>query len=348
MSLGFDAETLPRPVGWLRGPSFDLTLVVGVLAAALLAGAVIVAYPPAFAPIFLANMWVLGFQHVVATFTRLTFDRRSIAEHRFLVFGLPPLMLATTFAIGLSSGEWILATVYMYWQAFHYARQSYGIAQMYARRPENGGAVNQALTRWMLYAVPLWGVLHRSYQAPAQFLGLDIRWLPTPEIAVRIAGALAFVLVAWWCVTQLRLARANQLPVSHTLYVCSHIVLFAVGYIFIDDVDTGWLVVNIWHNAQYLLFVWYFNNKRFAERVDPERQFLSRLSLRRNAVWYVATCLAISTVAYALLFLLSREVALPAVTLAFLVAQAINYHHYIVDGVVWRRRAVAATQPANG
>jgi hypothetical protein len=332
---------------WLYGRNFDVAFIVGVAGFALLCGAALQANPTWFAPLFFLSMWGLGFPHVIATFTRLAFDKPTLAEHRFLVFALPPLLFVAVLALGMSQGQWILATIYLHWQAFHYTRQSYGIAQAYARCGDNAAGVNQQLSRWILYIVPLWGILYRSLQAPPSFVNLDIRFLPVPELAVRAVGVASASLILWWCIEQWRLARRGQLALSHFLYMVSHLAVFVTGYLLIESLDTGWLVVNIWHSAQYILFVWYFQAKRFGGRIDPQRRFLSWLSLPQNAVWFFATCLAISTVAYSLCFELSAVFPLRPVTLALLIGQTLNYHHYIVDAVIWRRpamaRALAAT-----
>ena len=336
-----------RPLGWLRTPAFDATFIGGLAALALVAGLVTSIQPALFPVIFVANLWILGLHHVVATFTRVAFDRPSLSQYRALLVGLPPVVLLAVVTLGFGVGQWILVSTYLYWQAFHYARQSYGIAQMYARMPENAPAVNQDLSRWVLYAVPLWGMLYRSHQDPAFFLGLPVWCIPVPALAVRVTGILCFALVGVWIGSQLRLARQRQLPVPHTLYMYTHILIFTVGYVLIDDIDRGWLVVNIWHNAQYLFFVWHFNNKRFGERIDPQRRFISRLSQRKNVLWYVFTCLMISTAVYGLVYQVSQLVAFRTISLAFIVGQALNYHHYIVDGIIWKRRTQAVPAPVS-
>jgi hypothetical protein len=335
-----------RPIGWLRAPAFDLTFIGGIAALALGCGLVLSIEPALFPFIFVANLWALGLHHVVATFTRIAFDRPSVSQYRPLLVGLPPVVLLAVVALGFGVGRWSLVTIYLYWQSFHYARQSYGIAQMYARMPQNAPAINQDLSRWVLYSVPLWGMLYRSHQDPAFFLGLPVWCVPVPELLVRAAGVLCLGLVGVWMVTQLRLLRQGQLPVPHAVYMYSHILIFTVGYVLMPSMDSGWLVVNIWHNAQYLFFVWHFNNKRFGERIDPQRRFISRLSQRQNVAWYVLTCLVISTVVYGLVYQVSQLVAFQTVSLAFIVGQALNYHHYIVDGIIWKRRAQAVALPA--
>ena len=64
-------------VGWLRNAQFDITLIVVVALWALAAGTAIVIQPSLFWPILFLDVWLLGYTHVISTFTRLAFDRES-------------------------------------------------------------------------------------------------------------------------------------------------------------------------------------------------------------------------------------------------------------------------------
>jgi len=43
------------------------------------------------------------------------------------------------------------------------------------------------------------------------------------------------------------------------------------------------LVLNIWHNAQYVLFVWAFNTNRFKGSLDEKARFRRRPYLEGSA-----------------------------------------------------------------
>ncbi len=121
----------------------------------------------------------------------------------------------------------------------------------------------------------------------------------------------------------------------------THIAVFSWAYLVIPSVDHGWLVVNVWHNAQYLMIVWMFNNNRFKNGVNQEHRFLSALSQNHvfNVICYLAVCLGITTVVYGLLnflFQLGPLAGIPAA--AMVVYQTINFHHYIVDSLIWKVR----------
>ena len=331
-------QTAPIPVGWLRGRTFDFTFIFGIAAIALLSGWAVVQNPNLFVPIFILDLWLLGYHHVISTYTRLCFDVESVRANRFLLFGLPPIVGVGVVALYFGIGEWTIPTLYLYWQWFHYTRQSYGVSQAYRRKA--GGQVTDPawVTQSVIYLLPLWGILSRSHQAPEKFLGMDLWVIPVPDYVVMVAGGLAFASVGYWVFLRIRSFLQGRTAPAYTLFVVSHLLIFFVGYILTADIDHGWLVINIWHNAQYILFVWLYNNNRFREGVDPKAKFLSTISQTRYVWLYFATCIAIASVVY---FLLRQAVSLgegEVLALGTMVFMAINFHHYVVDGVIWKLR----------
>src|SRR5262250_1372732 len=97
-----------RDAGWLRGIPFDTTFIFGILLVALLSGWFVTANPKLFPAVFVLNGWLLGYHHVVSTFTRLTFDKDSFRDHRFLVVWLPLIVLAAVLAAFAVFGSWVL------------------------------------------------------------------------------------------------------------------------------------------------------------------------------------------------------------------------------------------------
>lgn len=319
--------------GWLLNRSFDLNFIVAIAAIAILSGVAVVLEPRLLAPIIFIDIWVLGYHHVISTYTRLCFDRESFGANRFYFVWLPILVAAGVALLAFGTGIWALTTLYFYWQWFHYARQSWGVTQAYRRKSFGSARENETLSQLVFYLVPLWGILHRSHQDPGTFLGLELKMLPVSQVAVDVVGMAALAGIFWWLWTRLRMARAGVLPVSHTLYVVSHHAVFYVAYVLIENVDAGWLVVNIWHNAQYIVFVWMFNNYRYRDGIDPKAKFLSTISQTGNWGRYVFVCLALSTLVY--LGIMGVVGLLPALGIVYMV---VVFHHYIVDGLIWKVR----------
>jgi hypothetical protein len=327
------ANATPASPGWLRSPEFDLGFIGVILGIALLSGLAVSLNPKLLVPIMLADLWLLGYHHVVSTYTRLAMDRESFRANRFIVLYLPFIVLAVVTAMALGLGVWSIVTLYLYWQWFHYSRQSWGVSQVYRRKAGGIPGDNLTVMQISFYLLPLWGILNRSFQAPETFLSMPLKVLPVPGLLVDIVGIAALAGVAWFAATRVMLWWQGRLPLAHTLYVMSHYLIFYIGYIAIDDITVGWLTVNIWHNAQYILFVWMFNNNRFKGGVEPQAKFLSFISQTKNAWIYFAACLGITTAIY--LPLAASAIAVPMLMLMY---QVINFHHYIADSIIWKVR----------
>jgi len=165
-----------------------------------------------------------------------------------------------------------------------------------------------------------------------------------PRLSVQIAGLLSCALWLYWICTRVTAYRRGQLARGHTLYMLSHLLIYLAGYLLIDELCSGWLLVNVWHNVQYIVFVWLYNRRRFASGIDPQTRTLSWLSqpgyLRVTLYFLVSLALALP-----LYYLLPRlglrlDEALigAAVPTAITLGLALTFHHYLVDAIIWKRR----------
>lgn len=283
---------------WLRNPRFDLSFIVGIPAFAILTGLVTVWQPHLFYPILIFDLWFLGYHHVISTYTRLCFDRKSFSEHWPLLVVFLPLVTAGTLAAAYALGLWVIVSIYFYWQWFHYTRQSWGISRAYRGKERTALYEDGWLDQAIFYALPVLGILYRSHQDPGTFIGLELRVVPVMSAMVDVAAAATAALLAFWTYRRFQAWREGRLAAAHTLYMLTHFAIFVVGYLAIADITYGWLVINIWHNAQYILFVWMFNTRRFKDGIDPEAPFLSYIS-QPGRIWlYLATCVLITGAIY--------------------------------------------------
>jgi hypothetical protein len=330
---------------WLRSARFDLTFIVGIPAFAILTGIVITLRPELFWPILVVDLWFFGYHHVISTYTRLWFDKKSFKESRFLVFGVMPAVAVATIIVAFTIGLWAVITVYFYWQWFHYARQSWGISRAYRSKEKDALYEDGWLDQAIFYAMPVLGVLYRSFQDPGTFIGLEMKTFPVPGWLVSAWAAVTVVLLAYWVLRRIQAWRAGRLAAVHTLYMLTHFTIFGVAYLAIADITFGWLTINIWHNAQYILFVWLYNTRRFKDGIDPEARLLSYISQPRRLWLYLLTCVAITGVVYwAVLGTLSAWF-FAGLSGTIVLYQIVNFHHYIVDAVIWKSRKAPAIRP---
>lgn len=330
--------------GWLQNRRFDLSLIAGTFLLALAVGSTGALHPELFRPLMLADIWLLGYHHVISTYTKLGGTAADRKLNSTLIWVWMPAMLFITLFMGVQIGAIAIVTVYFFWQWFHYVRQSWGIAQRYRRKAGGMPWDNERLAEITLWSIPVWGVLSRCHQQPGEFLFLPV-WMPAvPLIVVNAAALVSLGLLAWWIVTRIRAWQRGELAMGHTLYMSTHFMAFYLGYVAIRDINAGWLLANVWHNSQYIIFVWLHNRQRFNGGVSTEAPRLSWLSQpgASRAALYFTACVGLSTAAYLSLHAVGEGISQMFIygpsAFVVIVSMAINFHHYVVDGIIWKRR----------
>lgn len=334
------SETHAEPMEWkwLRSRTFDLGFILGLPALSLFNVGFILLYPELFWYVLAVDLWVLGYHHVISTYTRLCFDKESFQKSRFLIFGLLPMVAIGTVAIAAVFGLWTIVTVYFYWQWWHYTRQSWGISRAYRGKDRGAMYEDGWIDQAIFYAWPVLGVLYRSYQDPGSFIGLPLAVVPVAGPVVQVAAAATVVLTLYWVFRRVEAWRAGRLALTHTLYMLTHFMVFGVFYLAVEDITYGWLGINIWHNAQYILFVWLYNTRRFKDGVDPNARLLSYISQPGRLWLYLLTCVAITGVVYAGVFGVLEATLLTGLAGTIVFYQIVNFHHYVVDSMIWKQR----------
>ena len=251
-----------------------------------------------------------------------------------MIFGLPVIVLAGVFVVALAYEVAGLFTLYFVAQSYHVTRQSFGIARAY----KCAGAGPLQRDRWaeaVIYLVPAWGLLARCAQAPTAFLDYPIQLPTVPALFVDAVGLAATACVAVWLWRQGRAALANQINWRHDAFVATHVGVCVAGYLWIADITLGWLVINLWHNFQYLLFVWVQNVRR-DQRTLGDAHVVN--SLWKGAARYAGLCLLLGAALYLAVDWAGMQLlwlGMPTVLIAHF---TLNFHHYLVDGVIWKRR----------
>lgn len=322
-----------------RHPGFDGMFIGGTLALAFGLGAVASLSPALLLAIVLVDTWLFANPHVAATFTRIGASMADAKRHRFLLFGLPVIVLGAVVAVSLAFEVAGLFTLYFFAQCLHTTRQSFGIARAY-RRSSAPPFQPDRLAQALIYLVPAWGLLARCAQGPESFLGYPIQLPAMPAQVVDAAGLAAIACGAGWLWRQGRAALAGQaIDWRHDGFVASHVCVCLVAYVWITDITLGWLVINLWHNLQYLLFVWVQNIRR-----DRQAQAGSALEtgLCRSAARYGGICLVLGAMLYLAIDRAGAQMlwlGLPTVLIAHF---TLSFHHYLVDAVIWRQRGAGA------
>jgi hypothetical protein len=332
LSLGSATSTARRQEHWL---------IFGNLFAALSAGALASWSAPMMLAILYIDIWLLANPHLVATYRRIGAISSRIRLRWALIVAAPILILVGLTIIALAYEAAGLLALYFVLQTFHVSRQSYGIARRHDRRLQGPF---QGLPYLLIYLFPAWGYLHRSAQAPSSFLGYPIWWPPVPQELALAAGVAAVVGALCWFTCVGYAMGAQKVDDPFNGFVLSHLTISLVGYVWINDITVGWLVVNVWHNIQYLIFVYRQrqpgiitgkNGERSDDALAPRK---SSVEVLKPPATFFLTCSIVGAVLYAAADRVGESLlwlGLPTILIAHLV---LNFHHYVADSVIWKRR----------
>ncbi|TGL49721.1 hypothetical protein EHQ55_08930 [Leptospira meyeri] len=326
----------------LKVSYFDLFFIVGVALLASLMASVTVIWPLLFLPILTVHSWLFGYEHLWATYTKLLVHPDDRKRYRPLIYFVPLLVLLGLFSLGQTFGLKGIYVIYFFGQFFHTVRQSWGLAQAYRRQA--GGLVWDPpfLSEVTLWSVPIWGLLHRCAQSPDEFLFQEFWLPPISQMIVIVACFISCSLWLYWFYARFAAYFRGELAVGHSLFMISHLLVFLGGYILIEEICSGWLLVNVWHNVQYIAFVWIYNRNRFASGLDSKSRVMSWISQRgaKNTISYFLVTLTFALPVYYLLpelgFTLDSFLKSTAVPMAIILAMTLTFHHYIADGIIWK------------
>jgi hypothetical protein len=87
------------------------------------------------------------------------------------------------------------------------------------------------------------------------------------------------------------------------------------------------------------------NVKKYKGRVDTDEPLLSRISQPGRPMTYFACCLGITTLVYLGLNRFTVVVMGGGLAATLGIYMGINFHHYIVDALIWKRRTASRSQP---
>ncbi len=285
--------------------------------------------------------------HFASSTVRLYTKPNAQRDLPFATLGLPLILFAT---LGLAMaypgalGPHVNA-LYLTWSPYHYAAQAYGLAVMYAYR--SGCQLSLVDKRWLRGAslVPFvfaffggrqtglgWFVPHDVLRGEGIQQGI--------AIVQALCVALGFVAIAAVVFRQWRRDGVG-LPVISILTMVANAVWFLV----LPGDAFFW--ATIFHGLQYLAIVTIFHVKDHTKPKDVKAQKATQ------ALRFYALSLGLG---FALFHLVPQgfEVAgVGAVEAMLLTVAAINIHHFIVDGFIWKfkkgggnRRIVDGAAPA--
>jgi len=344
--------------GWVFGPAPDLLfgcggLYVCVLLAFVVGGAGLREAEA----VWLGPLLVLivGAPHYGATILRVYEHRAD--RRAYVLFSLyATLAIAAAFVVALWDRRVaiVLVTLYLTWSPWHYTGQNYGLAVMFLRR---GGVSISPAPKRLLYASFLLSfamtvlIFHGIDSAPDPefasgpsdlFASIGIpRSVTDVAFPLCFAGSLLTLAAAgvlfWRQGASLRaLAPAAAMTALQGVWFT---LPFAIRHwnVGVEAEPLRWSLrtyyffwIAVGHSAQYIWITSYYarRSEHWPGRGGAVRYF-AKILVAGTAVWTLPV----------ILFDPSRIGMLPNTAgLSLLVASAVNLHHFVLDGAIWKLR----------
>jgi len=244
----------------------------------------------------------------------------ALADHWLCQAG--PSLLGS--AGWLFRGFLVLAYLWAYW---HLVRQHYGFLSMYRRKAgeqnRRGSQLDSAIL-WVgcLYPYLRFGMSPGYLESGLPAL-LPIAWLDTARLALDVSCALLFTgLIGLALSGRIEPFRLGPKHLLLAVVIAFHLLVFSC----LKNLLTITATLTIFHNLQYQRIVWQYERGHGREPSGGLLPYLS-LGLLLGLIWYGPRVLGVAL----------TEASLPRNLLIGL-GWGVAFHHYLIDGRIWRVR----------
>jgi hypothetical protein len=291
---------------------------------------------------------IVNYPHYAATYEIAVRERTARPRGFRWLLATTPLMLALAAAAVRWPALLVLPLVRLYltWSAFHYAAQHFGIASMYSAkggRPLLPGEKRPLQASFVGVAVYVMITLNMMNAETLSSASPDYRVMGAilPRAIYPLALVVLAASVGAFFLSHARLlARTGRsFDRSVWLLALTNCAWFVVPNIWLPGAKEPWLgelfaiwvpiVVPFFHCAQYLGVA--ADRAREAQPIRP--------------VLWMSLLVALGLLLFeATIWGLPRFTSIAAAQAVLIVTSILNIHHFVIDGVIWKRpqRAVAA------
>jgi hypothetical protein len=293
-----------------------------------------------------------NYAHFASSTVRFYTKPGTRSAHPFVAWGLP-LLFGVAIVLGIYAPDAVgrnITALYLSWSPYHYAAQAYGLSLLYCHRSGIALSGREKTGLWWICMLPfIRAMLKPTDNSIVDVMGVSgVGWLfpeafQTPAVAgfldvvVTVLGPVVFVLpLAFAFVGRTRLPNLALL-----LVLCN-----AMWMVAFSRFDAA-MLATVGHSIQYLCIVAYVHGKDALARIGPKQ---------KSAAFHMAGFYFVSVAGGVFLFLIVpilidltaglAGIVVKHAEVSLMVAVAINLHHFIVDGYIWRSPRRPALAPS--
>jgi hypothetical protein len=302
---------------------------------------------------WIACVLAIDVAHVYSTLFRTYLDGAEMRAHRLRYYGIPALAYALGVGLHASSSQ-LFWRVLAYLALFHFVRQQVGWVALYRARSKRGASDrlldDAAVYVATLYPVLVWHTRLRETKFAWFVSGdfVDLSWIATNLLPfARVLWAL--ILGAFIGREVTRYVRTHTFALGKCVVVASTAACWYVG-IAATNSDFDFTVTNvIVHGVPYIVLIWMYARAR-------QRDASSTLGSQIAALGFTAFMGLLLVLAFAeemawdrwvwhdrpwLFGASAPDLSGSALTLLVPLLALPQITHYLLDGLLWRRRETA-------
>ena len=288
-------------------------------------------------------VWVVNWPHFSATSYRL-YSSANLQDYRVTALAVPCLvgagLLVALLGPAVVAALWV--KLFLIWSPYHFSGQSLGITKVYARR------AGVLLPPWLarVFEVFIFGTfLTQTLRAEVatagmSYYGIHVPALGVPAALVTVAIVMtttsAIVIAGFACVWSVQNRRL--FPALILLPAVTQFIWFIPG----ASVPAFQEFVPAFHGMQYLLIAW---SIQVCERATSRQSVTDRFVLLETFRWGVPIFVGGAVLFYVLPRVCAWTFGTPLLFTTGIVVAAVQLHHFIVDGVIWKLRRATVASP---
>jgi hypothetical protein len=271
--------------------------------------------------------------HFAASTVRLYTKRGTRDSLPFLTLAFPAVTLGVL-TLCMLTADWVgryVQLIYLTWSPYHYAAQAYGLSVMYCVRSGCDLTKRQKHALWWIAILPFFKVLifalskHAvSWTVPDYVLWSHVDWRSWIDWVSMILGGSALVLPIL-LFGQVWRTTGRSMPLISLLVILTNALWFVV-FPLVD----GFVWTTMFHGIQYLAIVMIFHVRDRLALPGNKRSAAS------HAVWFYGASILLGYAMFNCLPYGYQMLGFGAAKSVLLVIAAINIHHFIVDGYIWK------------
>jgi hypothetical protein len=286
---------------------------------------------------------LFNYAHFASSTIRFYTKPGAVGQHRFLAFGFP-LVAALVVLCAIVMPDLVgrnFTALFLTWSPYHYAAQAWGLALIYTHRSGFRLSTGEKRCLWWICMLPfLRAFINLDDTSVTDVMGVrGIGWLlpvsvtaaDSPVAAVvryLVAGLVPFIFLL---PIAFAFAGRQRLPLMSLLLLLVN-ASWLVAFSYFDA--AVWATVA--HSVQYLLIVAFVHARDYPGSAGSLRgpRYQMALFYLLSILLGVLLFLAVPPVLWTLAGWAGQE--WDALQCFMMVLVAVNLHHFIVDGYIWR------------